>query len=311
MAWKKKQKNTDRPSFRTPLDRTGSQKKANVFSYYHNRESADEPTRGRLRSAEAMIDMKQSRWAQFRALPVLLSVVVIVVSLGYNFFLSTSPRIIVGGAESEQMLLKDRSVYSSAVQDTLSDSIFNRTKMTFQADTVRQSITEQFPELQSVRVSLPFMGVKPVVRIEPAKPAMILVANDGASYVLDVAGRVISVDVGRVSEIPDIPVVNDRSGLTSAVGSRLLSGTDITFIQRFLYQLRKQGYAVESLTLPAGTRELQIRLQNVRYVVRVSLREDVLQQSGSFVAIMEYLKQNRVQPTEYVDLRVGERVFYK
>lgn len=310
MFRKRPAKDTER-SFRTPPPRASG--RSNVFSYYGSRGDASEGyERTRMRSAEVTLDMREQTTRQWlRSIPVVLTGVVLVVCLGYNLFVSTNPRIILIGDVAEQALLQDREVYNAAVRRTLSHSVFNRSKLTFQTDKVRQSIEQEFPELESVRVSLPLMGIKPVIHIEPATPAVVLVASDGASSVLDGSGRVISMDVGRVPQNESIAVVNDRSGLETVVGAQLLPRSNIEFIQSFLYQMREKKHVVESLTLPAGVQELEVRLRGSAYVVRVSLREDARQQAGALIATIEYLRDARVQPKRYIDLRVGERIFYR
>lgn len=311
MFRKKPAKDTGR-SLRTPPPRASDRSK--VFSYYGSRGDVSEGyERTRMRSAEVTLDMREQTTRQWlRSIPVLLTGVVLAVCLGYNLLVSTNPRIIfVGSGAADQTLLQDREVYSMAVRGVLEESVFNRSKLTFQADSVRQSLEEQFPELESVRVSLPFMGIKPVVHIEPATPALVLVASDGASSVLDASGRVISMDVGRVPQTESIAVVNDRSGLEAGIGALLLPGDNIAFIHSFLYQLRQKDYEVESLTLPAGVQELEVRLQGRAYVVRLSLREDARQQAGALIATLEYLRDARIQPKQYIDVRVGERMYYR
>lgn len=256
------------------------------------------------------LDMRaERRHLQLRQVPMFVASLVIVLCIGYNLLLGTDPRVIFVGDAEARALLQEPDTYETAITDALSDSVFNRTKFTFQGDDVQQKLTSAFPELGSIRVSLPLMGIKPVVHITPAVPVVVLVAENGASYVLDDTGRVISVEVNKVPQ--GLPVINDRSDLQPELGQQALPSRDIRFIERFMYQLAQRDYALESLTLPAGSQELQVREQGSPYFIRTSLREDPVQQAGALIAIEEYFEEEDITPRQYVDIRVGERVYYR
>ena len=249
-----------------------------TFSYYASRQVEHPSSRGRME--DMALDMRhERRHMQLRQVPMFLASLVIVGCIGYNFLLGTDPRVIFVGDAEARTLLQEPATYESAITDALSESVLNRTKFTFQGDDVQQSLIEAFPELGSIRVSLPLMGIKPVVHVTPAVPVVVLVAENGASYVLDGTGRVISVEVNKVPQ--GLPVITDRSDLQPELGQQALPSRDIQFIKRFMYQLARKDYSLESLTLPAGSQELQVRERGSRYFVRTSLREDPVEQAGA------------------------------
>lgn len=287
------------------------QKQANtkVFSYYSNRPT-DSVQRSGTRHEDSAVDMRRvSPMLKLKNAPMILAFVTILACIGYNFFLSTDPRILVQGEAAQKTLLQDTDKYEAAIHEELMTTPLNRTKVTFNVAKTSDNLSNQFPELSSVNVTLPLMGIKPVVHLQPATPVLILVTASGLSYIVDVDGKVISTNIAKVPQ--DIPIVNDRSGLEVELGKHVLARADVRFIEDFKYQLDAKGLAIESLLLPAGTHELQVRLKDTSYYIRTSLREDAVHQAGTLIATLKYLEGKGATPKTYVDIRISERIFYK
>lgn len=265
--------------------------------------------RNRPRHEDGAVDMRRRRVFQLGNIPMILASITVFACIGYNFFLSTDPRIIVQGEAAEKTLLQDTETYENAIQEELTSTPLNRSKITFNVAKTSDTLSRAFPELASVHVTLPLMGVKPVVHLQPATPVLVLVTASGLSYVVDTDGKVISTDVAKAPQ--DIPVINDRSGLEVELGKHVLPRQNVAFIQEFKHQLDTKNLAIDSLLLPAGSHELQVRLKDSPFYIRTSLREDPIQQAGTLLATQNYLKGRGETPKKYIDIRVGERVFYQ
>lgn len=280
-----------------------------VFSYHAARNLSEYGERNRLRP-EMAVDVRSRKKNVFAArIPFVLAVLVLLGCVGYNLLLSTEPRIIMAGSDESAVLLRDQEAYETVATKVLEASPLNRSKVTFQTGDVSRELNDAFPELSRIDVSLPLLGQRPLVYIEPAEPVLVLVAQDGTSYALDLQGRIISTDVRRVPD--SVPYVNDQAGLELRLGSQALPSNSVAYILEILHQLKARNIATESIALPAGVHELQLWPNGADYYVRLSLREDARQQVGTYIALREYLQDNDIKPSRYVDVRVGERVYYR
>jgi hypothetical protein len=105
--------------------------------------------------------------------------------------------------------------------------------------------------------------------------------------------------------------VADKSGLTVHVGTGVLPSSNVSFIQTVVVQLQAHALKVTSLTLPQGTSELDVTFNAKSYLLKFNLEGSAPQQVGTFLATYKYLQTQNVTPTQYVDLRVPGRAYYK
>ena len=303
---KRTQKDEPRPG-RTPIRSEPSK----IFSYHAARNAGEYGERTRLRPEAALDARSTSQGSKLSArLPLVLTAVVLLVCVGYNLVLSNSPRvIIIGNVDETAVLLREQKEYEDEASLILRSSPLNRTKVTFMTADIDQRLTDQFPELASVDVSLPLLGQKPLIYIEPAEPVVALVAQNGASYALDSNGRIISTDVRHVPST--VPYLNDQSGLELELGKQALPSSSVAYILEVLHQLLAKNIGIESIVLPPGVQEVQLRPKGESYYVRMSLREDARAQAGAYIALREQLVKKNIHPSKYVDVRVGERVYYR
>jgi hypothetical protein len=177
---------------------------------------------------------------------------------------------------------------------------------------VAAQLQHQFPELESVHVSLPVFGYQPVVHVQAAQPALIMSTTSGSSYILATSGRalVAPAQAPNVSGL-GLPVVTDQSGLPIHAGSIALPGSTVSYITEVTGQLAAAHLTVASLTLPKATSELDVRLDGVAYSVKFNLMGQARVEAGAFLATKAQLEQKHINPASYVDVRVDGRAYFK
>jgi len=282
-----------------------------TFSYYANRNPYDG---GRSRdpkiagSESAAVERTRRSKRTGRLVGVGLFIVVAVIAGLYNSTLSSDVHVSINAKPDERLLLQKPATYQAAIREFL-DRPSGKTKLTVDTDAISRTLTEKFPELASAHVELPLIGRSVNLRLEPATVAARLVASDGKSYVLSSDGRAISsnIDVAPVSS----PMVTDQSGLAVSVGKQVLPRDDIRFIARLQHQMSGHNQKIDSLVLPAAGRQLYMKPQDKPFVVKFSFESDVLQQFGAYYAVQKKLAADGVTPSEYIDVRVGDRAYYK
>lgn len=287
-----------------------------AFSYYANR-SQSELNVGR----EAAADRSDARRMPGRlrtlgirsgwlALAVIVSGVVV-----YQMQLSSDVKVMSLVPASDAPFLRDTAQYGAAASKLIDGSATNRNKLTINTGGIATALRQQFPELQSVTVTLPIIGDRPTVFVRPADPSMVLVSG-GDTFVIDQQGRALSATTSASQlERLKIPTVTDQSQLRYKLGEQALPRSITTFIQTVSRQLHAQNAEVRAMTLPAVASELDVYLADTPYYIKYNLHDTDERaaeiQTGTYFAVSRHLAAKRIVPTQYVDVRLQGRAYYK
>lgn len=285
---------------------------APTLSYYSRRTAEDGNTgRSQLLSKSRPAVGKAARfWGQRLGLLILL--LVILASVISVMSVSNNSQIITVDTNNEAFFLHTQDEYQSAANKLLARSIWNKNKVTIDTGKVEREMQRQFPELSHVSVTLPLLGHRPVVYIQAAQPAVILTAGD-YSFVLDSNGRALlkSPSAADFNHL-NLPVVVDQSGIDPQVGRVALAASSVEFIQTVVAQLKEKNQTIATLKLPAGTSQLDVQVRDQKYFIKFNLQsEDARRQVGTYLATQEWLKANRQTPSQYIDVRVEGRSYFK
>ncbi len=226
--------------------------------------------------------------------------------------LSSEPRILPLTAGDTVPLLHDKAVYQEAASQLLASSIWNRNKITVNTSSMNQQLQARFPELSDVSTTLPLLSKRPIIYIETAKPALILITRDG-SFVVGQTGKALLLTANLPAHTSlSLPLVTDQSGLRVKLGSQALSSDDTSFIKTVIAQLSAKRIAVSSMLLPSATSELDVRIADHPYAIKFNLESgEARQQVGTFLATQAKLDSQHVVPAQYIDVRVEGRAYYQ
>ncbi len=277
-----------------------------VFSYHSNR-SQSERISGRT---EQHRDRRAPRF-DFRNVPTWLAIIIIIGSCLYALTLTSNAKVEIT-SEGSVTLARDTATYQSAVDDIISQSAFSYTKLTINTESIATQLQQQFPEIESVAVSIPLLGHRPAVAIQTAQPAFLLASTRSGAYYIDAEGRVM-VKAGDIpsESVKGVVTVRDDSGIEAVPNKQLLPKDTVSFIATIINQLKAKNIPIEALILPTKPYEVQLRIQGAPYLVRFSTEEDSRQQIGTYLAVKDKLAEQGTTPAEYIDVRVGERAYYK
>jgi hypothetical protein len=228
--------------------------------------------------------------------------------------LSTAAKVLPLTTVSSRSLLRPTAVYETAASRQLASSIWNRNKITIDTAKLNQQLLSQFPELSSVSVTIPLLAHRPLVYVQPAQPALVLVTGNGnGSFVIDTTGKaLLRAASPAVLGQANLPLVNDQSGLSIQPNRQVLAATSVSFIQTVLAQLTAKQIAVSGLTLPAAASELDAQIAGQPYFVKFNLQSDNPRgEAGTFLATIAQLHRQNITPAQYVDVRVDGRAYYK
>jgi len=294
-------KNNVRQS-RLPEKRTANKE---FFSYHASRQPALGGTAQTRQPREKLATVSKIR---LRHLPTIIAFIALITSLFYMTTLGSDVRI---QSATTSKLLRDQSVYQIASAEILSSSVLNKNKVTIDTTKFEESMTQRFPELVSVSMTLPIVGHKPIVSLNADKPVLYIASQRGV-FIVNKNGKALA----KVSETEkgqglDLPTLQDDANLPIELGKGVLSTQDVTFITTLVSQLNEKKVTISSLTLPPLAAELQVRPEGLKYYVRFSLLTNPRIAAGQYLATKKKLEVEKVTPKEYIDARVEEKIFFK
>lgn len=270
------------------------------YSYY-GADKASAAGQGRRNSP---LNYKTAIWRRLRFLPTLIAAVVICLAIVFSTTLTNSTKVRFTGGDSPYHSIDD---YQTAVSAYMSGSLLNSSKMSINTSKLEANVLSTFPELDAARLALPIIGRKPLLTLHVRKPALVLTTKTSA-LVLDNTGRAVS-DTKLVpsSAVASLLTLQDESGLEVHIGDQAVTSETVSFIGNVKLQLDDKKLIVDHLVLPAFANEVDIYIKGLTYHIKTDASGDARLQIGAFIAT----KDSGVNPGEYMDVRVEEKVFYR
>ena len=308
--FRKKPAPPDRRRLNT-TDRT--QQTRTAFSYHAQRHAHEDGSRSRVRPGTPKLNGPTLRKiaTHLGANALLFSVAAgfITVVTTNTFVSSKPPAITFHGTPEQRLLLQDKQVYALEAQTIFQNSFLNRSKLTFNTQSFEQELIKKYPEVAHATVDMPLFGQHPTIHITPSPGVLEFITASGEGYIVDDTGKVVS--SATTSHATSFIRVLDQSGFQAEHGSQILSSRDVSFIIRLQNQMVRHDIKVASYTLRDASRQIDMRITGKPYYVKFSFENDVLQQAGAYVGVQEKLDATKQAPAEYIDVRVGDRVYYK
>ncbi len=233
----------------------------------------------------------------------ILVIILLLAGLINSLMLSSNPSVSV-----TDLTYRSAKVYSAEVRTSFG-GYKNHNKVTFEEQAVISKIQNQFPEVQAVQIELPFFSEQPKAKLIISPPAFKITSNNQA-FVVDSQG----VAVAKAETLPtskNLVTLNDQSGFNAQLGRQILSTQSVQFIQSLITQTQHAKVPISSLSLPALPQELDLHISDQSYFVKFYLGGDADLQLGQFLASRQKFAQAHITPSEYLDVRVSGKVFYK
>jgi len=282
--------------------------RANKFNY-HSVRSATETKQGRSNREQQteLSDKSKTNW--LKHLPALIAIMVVVGSIIYALTLSPTPKVVILG-QTNQTIMQPTSTYQQVAQKLFSSSLINRTKLTVNTDKLASQLEQQFPELNGVSIVIPLTGHTPVLEIRPSQ-SILLLSNPQGIYVINQQGNAVLKLNSSLSSQFTLPVVTDKSGFTVTLGKDALPGTSVTFIKTVIDQFTAKNVPIQSMTLSTNPYEFDVQVRGVPYFIKFNLLADPLYSVGTYFSVIKLFTPTNPGPTQYIDIRIPGRAYYK
>lgn len=288
----------------TRLNRSDSPQSSGAkpgYSYYKSNSSSS--VKEKVKKQEGI------EIGKFRMLPSVIAIIVLVGSLLFSTTLSSKPEVNL--VKGQDFYYHNAEYYSDAAKEVIGDKLAYKTKFTINSNEVETKLLEKFPEVRSAVLRLPVLGRKPTLVLDIRPPSALLSTNS-RTFIIDDNGRAISDLKGIDSKfVKDLPVIVDQSGLDIKIGDPVVTTDTIYFIKNLKLQLDEKNIKVNQYVLPASVSQVDLYIEGLKYRVKTDAVGDPRMQIGSFLATKQDLESKGEAPSEYIDVRVEEKAFYK
>lgn len=301
--------NKKKKSSQEPRQRSAQSRPA-VFSYYARGASPNRDNgtgRYQLTNPNQERSMYRFNWLH---IPSYIAGLAILVAVAYATTLQTKPSVVL--TSQPGTVYRDTKVYQDTASSLWKQSFTNRFKFLISTKKIAKSLQDQYGELADVQIELPLLGRRPVVRLTPDSPILELITSNGAFYI-NANGKVLArtTEVNK-NQVPTLGLVHDEAGSSVSANNVVLPSTETAFLAQLFSQLQANNVTVQSITLPhQGANEADVRIADQSYYIKFLVTNDVRQAVGTYLAAKAKLDKDGVTPSEYLDIRVEEKVFYK
>ncbi len=276
--------------------------KAPTFRYYKATHKPE--LNRRQKHTNQKLSLTKPKLIRLRNLPSIIALMIVFVAVVFNGLVDTAANYKYAAHSG---VLPAESYYTKSINEILSRSPLYRTKITLSTRDLENRIIQKFPEISAATVSLPLVGTRPIIGIVFNKPVLAVQTNQ-KMLLLGEDGRVLAEAEG-VTDL--LPKLSDDSGLDYKPGQRLLLADEVRFILDLVKEVKSQGLTVQEIIIGTSPQDVIIKLSGDSYTVKLNFGFDVRQQLGALWATKLQIKNENKNPVEYIDVRLGERIFIK
>lgn len=147
-----------------------------------------------------------------------------------------------------------------------------------------------------------------IIKITEQKPS-ILWSSGNTLSIIGANGHAYDGEITDLMKQKLVTVV-DTTNLPVKKGEKVVSQEFVDFVNALHEQLPNKGIAVTQYQIGDTTTELVVKTQQ-GYFIRFDTTRSVEQQLQDLSAVLGQMKKTGKKPTEYIDLRINGKVFYK
>ncbi len=243
-----------------------------------------------------------SQWAVFGAICLLLII---------NFSL-TGASIRVKGSTYPY---RTNEEYQSIIDKIIDSRLSFKTKATLSSASLEEAIKKELPEVETATAVIPLAGRRLQVLLDVASPLVRLQLGINQLAVISSSGVVTnenstSVINATFSDLPSLSMI----GIAPKVGTQILTQDEAKLIKLLSSEFDGSTSSrpqVESLEFDVQKREIKVRFKDTLYYAKLTPEQEGRVQVGALQKTINTLKEQGTAPSEYIDVRVEDRVFVR
>ncbi len=295
-----------------------SSRTAPVMRYYRP------PTKAASRNAESRRGLPNEDKSTATLLPgikkflVLFSQWAAVIAIVLLLLANTTLSGVSVRVKGSEYPYRENEQYSAKIYSIMKQNILYRTKFLTSSTKLETEIKQSFPEVESAVVVIPLAGTKLQVTLDVAAPLVRLMRSGNELAVISSAGVVTQTGSSdeinaTFSSLPSLSVV----GAQVTVGQQLLTQEEIDLLRLLILEFDGSSAArptFVSAEYDIQKREIKARFKDKSYYAKLTPEREVRVQVGSLVTALKALSDQAQQiapPSEYIDVRVDDRLFMR
>lgn len=241
---------------------------------------------------------KKNRRLNFETLMLLCIILLI---LGKGLYLSNE--VIVANSRKDDDLAYidlDQQLQSFASEWLKQKSVLLKTR--FNHDEFISDLKTRFPQIDDIAIRTVFFGGRAELQYLASPPIAKVGTSD--NFLISLKGIAVTSDTGY-----DLPMFIPANQVV--VGQSVLSEEQAGFISSTVSALGQMGIKVDKIETTQDPRELRIYTDDKGYYIKVYTAGDPVGQSAAIVAAKKWFNAADIEPSEYIDARLGNRVIYR
>lgn len=237
---------------------------------------------------------------------ILLVVFLIVLLLGFIVYQFTARLVVDTSSGKSLSRPMDASKYEKIIDDYLAIHPIERLRFVMSQDGLNTFAASIAPEVAGIKQSPSGEVAKTRYSIEFRVPVAAWQIGDTRLYV-DEHGVVFS---DNYFNEPTLKIV-DQSGVSPEQGSAVVSTRLLSFVGKLISLSGEGSYTISEVILPIGTtRQIDIKLKNVKPIVRLTIDRVVGEQVTDMIEALDYMQSKKISAS-YVDVRVSGKAVYR
>lgn len=197
------------------------------------------------------------------------------------------------------------SMVQEAAQGQLDKRWWWRNLTTLDTRKLQDSLLKAQPQLESVDISRRWPS-RLNLKVTEREPNLAWRSGE-ETYLLSSEGII----VARAGEVGSkLPVVEDSTNLPVELGDRVVPARFVAFTLELIRLLPKQGEQITNIKVPDTTSEVYVETKN-GYYLKFDTTRQASGEVGDLAKVLALLKSQGKKPTEYIDLRIEGKAYYK
>ncbi len=257
---------------------------------------------------------ESSRTSIFGLIYRWFGIIVIIFLVVANTTLSDA--IVKMNGDNQTNMYRPLEEYSEGINSIFKSSVKNRSKFTLNSTTFEAKIKNEFPEVKGAVVVTPLAGRRLQVGLVLEQPlARLNQSLSNSQAVLSESGTVVLEDDATVineqfAKIPSLSIPN----INYSVGDQILTSSEADLIKLLVSEFDSSDpyrHKVKSIEFDVQKREIRVRFDGAGYFAKLTPERESRAQVGALVSALKSLSERGEMPSEYIDVRVDDRVFVK
>lgn len=235
----------------------------------------------------------------------------IVVFAAFTFRIQT---VTLDSNASSRFSDNDRMYYQETIEKAVTEHTLFSQSWLLDTAPLEAALLKQFPEVSHIAFTKKSpLHKELVVTLRFRTPVFTWKDASGVQQYVDAEGILFAKNLDPAAEEGELTTIEDQSGTVLDTGTTVLTREIVTFIGQLHAKLPPlyEGTKIEKVIIPIATREVQVKMTGIPYVIKFSSNRTLEEQVSELQTLLQFMKGSGVTPGAVVDIRVPHKAFYR